>query len=212
MVAAAPPASDIFVLSQLWLPYFCTTGRFPGCQIPTNFMASNLTIQGLWPATNAGTYPSFCGGSPLTQGNVNQAGADKIAQYWPDVVSGGWNLAASQWKEHGTCNGLDAVSYPKATLASEISIGTFSPTTKNIGSTVSLRDLNAAHGIGKKALICYGSENALAESARVGTKRPSLELTVQMALITKEHAMKANMLASMHFRVHSPRKLFILPS
>ncbi|KAH9072610.1 hypothetical protein Ae201684P_015685 [Aphanomyces euteiches] len=37
---------DFYVFSQSWQPYFCTTGNHRGCENPTDFMSSSLTIHG----------------------------------------------------------------------------------------------------------------------------------------------------------------------
>ncbi|KAF0727059.1 hypothetical protein Ae201684P_015663 [Aphanomyces euteiches] len=61
-VEAARASFDFYVLAQSWQPYFCTTGDFPGCDNPSDYMTTQLTIHGLWPNYNSGLYPADCGG------------------------------------------------------------------------------------------------------------------------------------------------------
>ncbi|CAK4833046.1 unnamed protein product [Aphanomyces euteiches] len=96
-----------------------------------------------------GGFPSFCGGSALTQSDIDQVGADSVAQYWPD--------------KHGTCSGVDQAAYVQAAIDIETKLGTPSIISNNIGSTVSYRDLIGAYGSGNVALRCAGSDNALSE-------------------------------------------------
>ncbi|KAG9408620.1 hypothetical protein AC1031_020473 [Aphanomyces cochlioides] len=154
---------DFYVFSQSWQPYFCTTGNYQGCNSPTDFMSSDLTIHGLWPNYKSGSYPSFCGGAALTQSNINQAGANNMAKYWPDVKTGGWTFVANEWKKHGTCSGLSAANYLKAAINVEIQLGTPDIISNNVGSTVATSDLIHAYGSGNVALLCSGSDNALSE-------------------------------------------------
>ncbi|KAG9408621.1 hypothetical protein AC1031_020474 [Aphanomyces cochlioides] len=154
---------DFYVFSQSWQPYFCTTGNYQGCENPTDFMSSSLTIHGLWPNYHSGGYPSFCGGSALTQSDIDQVGADSVAQYWPDVKTGGWTFIANEWKKHGTCSGLDPASYIQAAINIETQLGTPSIISSNVGSSVSYSDLLNAYGTGNVALLCAGSDNALSE-------------------------------------------------
>ncbi|KAH9181609.1 hypothetical protein AeNC1_016414 [Aphanomyces euteiches] len=130
---------DFYVFSQSWQPYFCTTGNHRGCENPTDFMSSNLTIHGLWPNYNSGGFPSFCGGSALTQSDIDQVGADSVA------------------------HGVDQAAYVQAAIDIETKLGTPSIISNNIGSTVSYRDLIDAYGSGNVALRCAGCDNALSE-------------------------------------------------
>ncbi|CAK4072337.1 unnamed protein product [Aphanomyces euteiches] len=125
---------DFYVFSQSWQPYFCTTGNHRGCENPTDFMSSSLTIHGLWPNYNSGDFHPSAGARP---------------QYWPD--------------KHGTCSGVDQAAYVQAAIDIETKLGTPSIISNNIGSTVSYRDLIGAYGSGNVALRCAGSDNALSE-------------------------------------------------
>ncbi|KAF0719230.1 Aste57867_1185 [Aphanomyces stellatus] len=155
---------DFYVLSQSWQPYFCTTGNnWPGCANPTDFMSTQLTLHGLWPNKNSGANPADCGGPTLTQDDINKAGADDIAQYWPDVKTGGWTFVSNEWDKHGTCSGLDAVSYLQAAISTIKTIGTPSIIASNVGNSVAASAIRAAYGTNNVALVCKGSDHALSE-------------------------------------------------
>ncbi|KAG9408615.1 hypothetical protein AC1031_020468 [Aphanomyces cochlioides] len=159
----AATSFDFYVFSQTWEPYFCTTGNFQGCDSPSTFMTNHLTIHGLWPNYNSGSYPSNCGGAALTQSDIISAGASNIAKYWPDVKTGGWTFVANEWTKHGTCSGLTAPNYLKAAINIETQLGTPSIITNNVCGSVTKSALVSAYGSGKVALICAGSNNALSE-------------------------------------------------
>ncbi|CAK4072342.1 unnamed protein product [Aphanomyces euteiches] len=88
-VEAARASFDFYVLAQSWQPYFCTTGDFPGCDNPSDYMTTQLTIHGLWPNYNSGLYPADCGG--------------RYPQGWRSV-------------QHGTCSGLTPSNYVSSTI------------------------------------------------------------------------------------------------
>ncbi|KAF0719229.1 Aste57867_1184 [Aphanomyces stellatus] len=153
-----------YVLSQSWQPYFCTTGNnWPGCANPTDYMSTQLTIHGLWPNNNQKPHPADCNGPDLTQDDINKAGADDIAQYWPDVKTGGWTFVSNEWDKHGTCSGLNAVDYVRATLDLHVKLGTHSLISNNVGRAISAKSLRAAYGANKVSLVCAGSDHALSE-------------------------------------------------
>ena len=45
---------DLYVLSQSWSPQYCSSySDYPGCQQPTDWQQTNLTLHGLWPQYSA---------------------------------------------------------------------------------------------------------------------------------------------------------------
>jgi ribonuclease I len=45
---------DLYVLSQSWSPQYCSSyADYPGCQEPTDWQQTNLTLHGLWPQYSA---------------------------------------------------------------------------------------------------------------------------------------------------------------
>ncbi|KAH9186578.1 hypothetical protein AeNC1_011445 [Aphanomyces euteiches] len=142
----AATSFDFYVFSQTWEPYFCTTGNFEGCDNPSTFL-HDKPLDNSW----------------LVACDINSAGASNIAKYWPDVKTGGWTFIANEWTKHGTCSGLTAPNYLKATINIETQLGTPSIITNNVGGSVAKSALVSAYGSGKVALICAGSNNALSE-------------------------------------------------
>ncbi|KAF0684959.1 Aste57867_23094 [Aphanomyces stellatus] len=127
-------------------------------------MSTKLTIHGLWPNNEQGPNPADCGGSSLTQGDINSVGADDVAQYWPDVKTGGWTFVSNEWDKHGTCSGLSAVDYVSSAIATQKYIGTPDIISKNAGrNNVLAGDIRTAYGSDYVALICKGSNHALSE-------------------------------------------------
>ncbi|KAF0697545.1 Aste57867_11772 [Aphanomyces stellatus] len=163
-VATASANFDIYVLSQSWQPYFCTTGNYQGCRNPTNIMQSQLTIHGLWPNSDQGPAPVDCEGPALTDDDIAAAGADDVANYWPDVKTGGWTFVSNEWSKHGTCSGLSAASYVKAALDLQKLVGTPDVISMNIGrNNILAGDIRTAYGSDYVSLICKGSNHALSE-------------------------------------------------
>ncbi|OQR95664.1 hypothetical protein THRCLA_22089 [Thraustotheca clavata] len=161
---ASIQAFDFYVLSQTFQPYFCTTGSFAGCDNPTDFMKTNLTIHGLWPNNNDGSYPSYCSNEALSQSTIDQVGMKSINTYWPDVKTNyGTTFISNEWSKHGTCSGMKQLDYVKATIKLEVQLGTPSIITSNVGgSAVGTQVRDAYGGSNMVALVCGGS-GALSE-------------------------------------------------
>ncbi|CAK4613971.1 hypothetical protein LEN26_004031, partial [Aphanomyces euteiches] len=163
-VEAARASFDFYVLAQSWQPYFCTTGDFPGCDNPSDYMTTQLTIHGLWPNYNSGSYPADCGGASLTQADINKAGASDVSKYWPDVKTQGWTFVSNEWDKHGTCSGLTPSNYVSSTINLHKKVGTPSVISGNVGrNNVPASTIRAAYGTNYVSLICKGSNHALSE-------------------------------------------------
>jgi ribonuclease T2 len=103
----APAAFDYYVLTLSWSPGFCDTGgagKSPEqCGIGAR---AGFAVHGLWPDSANGANPSSCGfGSGYIPGQVLSYGA----RVYPTR-----GLAIHEWREHGTCTGLDAAHYFRA--------------------------------------------------------------------------------------------------
>lgn len=89
---------DFYTLAMSWSPSFCATNRDPHqCGRGLGFV-----LHGLWPQYEKG-YPSDCGTERLPEA-IRQ-------EYAPIFASP--RLAAHEWRRHGTCSGLDPVTYFK---------------------------------------------------------------------------------------------------
>jgi ribonuclease T2 len=105
LVANAP--FDYYVLTLSWSPGFCDTGgagKSPQqCRIGSG---AGFVTHGLWPDSARGPNPNACrlGPSyiPPTVLNLGQ-------RVYPTRA-----LAIHEWREHGTCTGLDAAHYFRA--------------------------------------------------------------------------------------------------
>jgi ribonuclease I len=137
---------DLFVFQQSWSAEFCQSKNFPGCDNPTPFMQTNLTIHGLWPQYAAKKdgrgWPQCCESKYGTSLNETVIGDLKSAltQMWP-VEQGGEELWQHEWVKHGTCSGLSQMAYFKAALGTDQAIGTPAVIANNIGGTVKKSDL-----------------------------------------------------------------------
>ncbi|OQR81278.1 hypothetical protein ACHHYP_16525 [Achlya hypogyna] len=184
-------AFDFFLLSQTWQPAFCSSGNYPGCDSPTAFMQSNLTIHGLWPENQDGSYPSFCDpNNVLSQDTIDAVGMDAINKYWPDVKTNyGTDFISNEWAKHGTCSGLEQVDYINAAIATEKTLGTPSFISNNAGSSVLATALRAAYGSNTVALIC--KKNVLTEvrscwSVDGSSGAPAHQIPCPNALLNQE--------------------------
>jgi len=99
------PPFDFYLLSLTWHAAFCGDGhgREAECRVPP---PRPLVIHGLWPERlEARTYPHDCTAPKL---NLEPSQLQVLKDYMPGVASG---LHAHEWREHGSCSGLDADAY-----------------------------------------------------------------------------------------------------
>ena len=94
---------DYFVLSLSWSPNWCElegdARQSPQCK---KGLSHGWIMHGLWPQFHRG-YPSHCR-------TVNRPPSRSMTANMADIM-GTPGLAWHQWKKHGTCTGLTAVSY-----------------------------------------------------------------------------------------------------
>ncbi|CAK4341414.1 unnamed protein product [Aphanomyces euteiches] len=149
-VEAARASFDFYVLAQSWQPYFCTTGDFPGCDNPSDYMTTQLTIHGLWPNYNSGLYPADCGG--------------RYPQGWRSVqVLAGCqdarlDVRVERMGKHGTCSGLTPSNYVSSTINLHKKVGQ-----RHLWQRRSQQrprsTIRAAYGTIYVSLICKGSNH-----------------------------------------------------
>lgn len=101
----APPEGvsgrfDYYVLSLSWAPSYCLTHREDGSECSGK--GYGFVLHGLWPQYDAGGYPENC----ATQFDLS---ADALAR--GRTIYPSERLMRHEWTQHGTCSGLDALSY-----------------------------------------------------------------------------------------------------
>jgi len=98
---------DFYVLTLSWSPGFCDSGgaRKSPRQCETG-AGAGFVVHGLWPDNADRADPSACG---LAPDFVPSAALKLGEQVYPTR-----SLALHEWREHGTCTGLDAAHYFRA--------------------------------------------------------------------------------------------------
>lgn len=91
---------DYYVLSLSWAPTYCLTHADDGAECSGK--GYGFVVHGLWPQYDAGGYPEQC----ATQFQLSAAAAAKGRRIYPSE-----RLMQHEWREHGTCSGLDALGY-----------------------------------------------------------------------------------------------------
>jgi ribonuclease T2 len=91
---------DYYVLSLSWAPTYCLTHRDDGAECGGR--GYGFVVHGLWPQYDAGGYPENC----ATQFEVTPEAETKGRTLYPSE-----HLMQHEWREHGTCSGLDALTY-----------------------------------------------------------------------------------------------------
>jgi ribonuclease T2 len=98
-----PGVFDYYLLTLSWAPDYCAmpnanrNSRECGTGNHVGFV-----VHGLWPQFNSGSYPKECAPpQPVASDIVN-----RMLAYIPSA-----GLIQHEWKEHGTCTGLDAATY-----------------------------------------------------------------------------------------------------
>jgi ribonuclease T2 len=87
---------DFYLLNLSWSPEFCAThDGSPECASHPGFV-----VHGLWPQSNDGSYPQYCGRRPGPTSDSVWAGLMPTA-----------SLAMHEWQTHGACTPYDADTY-----------------------------------------------------------------------------------------------------
>jgi ribonuclease T2 len=91
---------DYYLLSLSWAPSYCLTHRDDGSECSGK--GYGFVLHGLWPQYDAGGYPENC----RTQFELSADAIAKGGTLYPSK-----RLMQHEWREHGSCSGLDALSY-----------------------------------------------------------------------------------------------------
>jgi ribonuclease T2 len=98
---------DYYVLTLSWSPGFCDTGGARKSPEQCRFgSGAGFVTHGLWPDNARGPNPSACGMAPSYIPPTVLALGQRVYPTRP--------LAIHEWREHGTCTGLDAAHYFRA--------------------------------------------------------------------------------------------------
>lgn len=94
---------DYYVMSLSWSPGWCDrTGISRGSEQCDEDRKLGWMLHGLWPQFETG-WPSFCAADAKDPSRIQ-------AMAMADIM-GTSELAAYEWRKHGTCSGLDASGY-----------------------------------------------------------------------------------------------------
>ena len=123
---------DFFVFATSWQPEECyNEPTYTGCSNPNKIWSSQLTIHGMWPQFNNGSWPSYCSNEPFDSSIIyNDLDSEIFYEYWPNVryeipqegvaskkeyedYASFWE---HEWTKHGTCSGLDQETYFTKTM------------------------------------------------------------------------------------------------
>jgi ribonuclease T2 len=99
---ATPGAFDYYLLSLSWSPNYCLTHEQDRGQCGRKGLG--FVLHGTWPQFDAGNYPQYCQGDRDLSGQAAALGRT----LYPSP-----KLMQHEWESHGSCSGLDAVSYFK---------------------------------------------------------------------------------------------------
>ena len=91
---------DYYVLSMSWAPTYCLTHTDDSEECSGK--GYGFVLHGLWPQYDTGGYPENCS----TQFTLTADAASKGRTIYPSA-----RLMQHEWREHGTCSGLDAQQY-----------------------------------------------------------------------------------------------------
>jgi ribonuclease T2 len=93
---------DYYLLSLSWSPDYCLTHARDQAQCDQRGLG--FVLHGLWPQFDAGDFPQYCRGAQSLSAQATVFGQT----IYPSLT-----LMRHEWQSHGTCSGLDALSYFK---------------------------------------------------------------------------------------------------
>jgi ribonuclease T2 len=99
---ATPGVFDYYLLSLSWSPNYCLTHEQDRAQCGGKGLG--FVLHGLWPQFDAGDYPQYCRGEQSLSAQAAALG---------QTIYPSPKLMQHEWQSHGTCSGLDALSYFK---------------------------------------------------------------------------------------------------
>ncbi|MGX7706090.1 ribonuclease T2 family protein [Methylobacterium sp. Gmos1] len=102
-----PGVFDFYVLALSWSPTYCAlTGERRNDRQCDPGRNPGFVVHGLWPQYDRG-FPSQCGAFSRSPSRPAMAEAEGV---FPSE-----GLARHEWRQHGTCSGLDPAAYFRAT-------------------------------------------------------------------------------------------------
>lgn len=166
---------DFYVLSMSFQPEFCHMHKhdeFPGCESPDDFWRNSLTLHGLWPEDNDGSWPSTCTKEKFDPQVVSDLGSDRFFRLWPNVKASHhsksyYSFWEHEWTKHGTCTGMSQDDYFDTVLKHFLPTPSF--VGENYGMEVSASDLlskyreldkysDSSEDFGDVILVCSGGK------------------------------------------------------
>lgn len=187
----ADDSFDFYVYSMSYQPEFCRENdeRFVGCHDPEEAWKGQLTIHGLWPNRNSGTWPSTCSDEKFDI-SILQDLSDDLSLNWPNVKSspdspGHESFWSHEWSKHGTCSGLSQWDYFRTAL--DLLPPTPDVVKESYGAAVRREDLEreylgggmsvfaCKHGYLSEVRLCYEKMVDGAPGERVSCPDPTLK-------------------------------------
>jgi ribonuclease T2 len=98
--SAVPGQFDYYLLTLSWSPTYCLTHQEDRAQCGGK--GFGFVLHGLWPQFDSGGYPQYC--APGTGLPAQAALIGRTLYPSPKLME-------HEWERHGTCSGMDAVSY-----------------------------------------------------------------------------------------------------
>ena len=149
-------------------PEFCyEKGEKPvGCHHPKQIW-DRLTIHGLWPNNNDGSYPQNCSNEKFDLSNL-QPIREELEQKWPNIQAPSSNTARHvdfwehEWGKHGTCSGLSQLDYFSHALKELIPTPSIVTDAEEQHAVVKKDDLLAAYG-GAQLVVLVCEKGYLSE-------------------------------------------------
>ena len=144
-------------------PEFCESQHQSpqGCQHPKEIW-DRLTIHGLWPNNNDGSYPQSCSDEKFDLSSLEQI-RDELEEKWPNIKA----LPSSslhgqfwehEWSKHGTCTGLSQLEYFSHALTKLIPTPSMVKDAEEQHTFVNKDDLLSVYGGAEfAALVCKKS-------------------------------------------------------
>ncbi|EQC28669.1 hypothetical protein SDRG_13546 [Saprolegnia diclina VS20] len=150
---------DYYVFAHSWQASFCYKEPYPGCKAPNPYWKTHFTVHGLWPELNEGPHPGYCSKEPLDMQRVRKAiGQDTLEKFWPNVkvainTTGYDSFWNHEWTRHGTCSGLDQVTFFQSAIERMKTQGTPDFISQSVGKVVATSAIRDAYGGPKKVVL-----------------------------------------------------------
>ena len=155
----------MYVYATEWTAEYCygKTASL-GCLEPDSYWKTHLTIHGLWPQYTTTGYPQSCTTEPFDISIPDKIGFDTMFTNWPNVdslpgASDFYSFWDHEWSKHGTCSGLDQLTYFQSVINLHAKVGTPTTITNALGSSVDATTLrNSFGGATMVALQCTSGQ------------------------------------------------------